>query len=158
MTLAISNRTLLWTVLAIAALALVILAMPSPSGALPDYTSKTGQACGVCHVNPGGGGPQTDKGKAFAAVSDHVANPAGAWAKVSAPAPAPTAAPTAAPAAAPKPAAAPTTAPAAAPKPAATPAQTLPRTGESPSVELLLLGAVVLVAIGWGVRRISLAR
>jgi hypothetical protein len=35
--------------------------------ALPAYAQQTALPCGQCHVNPAGGGPNTDFGKAFAA-------------------------------------------------------------------------------------------
>ncbi len=35
--------------------------------ALPEYTSRTGEPCGTCHVNPGGGGPRTLNGLLWAA-------------------------------------------------------------------------------------------
>jgi hypothetical protein len=37
------------------------------ASALPAYAQQTGLPCGQCHVNPAGGGPNTDFGKAFAA-------------------------------------------------------------------------------------------
>jgi mono/diheme cytochrome c family protein len=40
---------------------------PRPASALPAYAQQTGVACGRCHVNPAGGGPNTAFGKAFAA-------------------------------------------------------------------------------------------
>jgi hypothetical protein len=40
---------------------------PRPANALPAYSQQTGLACGRCHVNPAGGGPNTAFGKAFAA-------------------------------------------------------------------------------------------
>ena len=52
---------------------------PMPAAALPDYSAKTGQACGVCHVNPAGGGPLTLRGQAFAAIPTHTADPLGAF-------------------------------------------------------------------------------
>ncbi len=30
--------------------------------ALPEYSTRTGEPCGACHVNPGGGGPRTLRG------------------------------------------------------------------------------------------------
>lgn len=79
--------------------ALVFSISPGPSAALPDYTTKTGQACGVCHVNPAGGGALTSVGQRFAAVATHASDPAGAFAQISAtPPPSPTQAPTPAPA------------------------------------------------------------
>ncbi|MDO8691209.1 MAG: LPXTG cell wall anchor domain-containing protein [Dehalococcoidia bacterium] len=151
--------------------------------ALPDYTAKTGQACGICHVNPVGAGALTARGTAFAAIATHSSDPAGAFAQsgtaapaataTTAPAPAatPTAAPkpaaTAAPAATTAPAAAATTAPAAtataAPaKPAASPTvaaaatpSSLPKTGgELPLAPLAMGAGVFLSALGLSVRRI----
>ncbi|MBI4301130.1 MAG: Ig-like domain-containing protein [Chloroflexi bacterium] len=55
----------------------------TPSVAMPNYATNTGQACGTCHINPAGGGPRTDMGRAFEAVKTHAVDPAGAWAQVS---------------------------------------------------------------------------
>jgi hypothetical protein len=44
-----------------------VLMTPRPASALPVYAQQTGVACGRCHVNPAGGGPNTAFGKAFAA-------------------------------------------------------------------------------------------
>ena len=38
-----------------------------PAHALPEYTNRTGESCGTCHVNPGGGGPRTLQGLLWAA-------------------------------------------------------------------------------------------
>lgn len=38
-----------------------------PVHALPEYASRTGEACATCHVNPGGGGPRTLRGLLWAA-------------------------------------------------------------------------------------------
>lgn len=35
--------------------------------ALPEYGPRTGEPCGACHVNPGGGGPRTMRGLLWAA-------------------------------------------------------------------------------------------
>ena len=43
------------------------LVAPGTAQATPAYASQTGLACGKCHVNPAGGGPNTAFGKAFAA-------------------------------------------------------------------------------------------
>lgn len=40
---------------------------PRQAQALPAYAQQTGLACGRCHANPLGGGPNTAFGKAFAA-------------------------------------------------------------------------------------------
>ncbi len=48
----------------------VFLAISSSSNsvqALPEYSHRTGEACAVCHVNPGGGGPRTLRGALWAA-------------------------------------------------------------------------------------------
>jgi len=39
----------------------------SPAHALPEFASRTGEACGACHVNPGGGGPRTMAGLMWSA-------------------------------------------------------------------------------------------
>lgn len=44
-----------------------VLIAPRPANALPAYAQQTGLACGRCHVNPKGGGPNTAFGKSFAA-------------------------------------------------------------------------------------------
>lgn len=161
-----TRQRIFTTVLGIAALAVVLL--PASALALPAYAAATGQPCSSCHVNPAGGGALSAKGQAFAAVSTHAANPAGAWSQVNAaPAPAaPAPAPAAAPAAPAAPAAAPVAAPAA---PAAAPAapaaaaatgsapRTLPTTGEAgiPSqlpIALLFLGAS-LAGLGLSLQR-----
>lgn len=57
--------------LTIAGIALsIFLAIASSSNsvkALPEYSRRTGEACAVCHVNPGGGGPRTLRGALWAA-------------------------------------------------------------------------------------------
>jgi Cytochrome C oxidase, cbb3-type, subunit III len=35
--------------------------------ALPEFAQRTGEPCGTCHVNPGGGGPRTLRGLLWAA-------------------------------------------------------------------------------------------
>lgn len=40
---------------------------PVAAQAKPAYAAQTGLPCGKCHVNPAGGGPNTDFGKKFAA-------------------------------------------------------------------------------------------
>lgn len=142
--------------------AIAALARPVPTAALPDYAAKTGQACGVCHVNPAGGGQRTPLGQRFESVPTHTTDPAGAFAQAQAAAqPTPTTAPakptataTAAPAA---PAATPTAAPA---KPAATPTAVptpaaLPTTGGMPIVPAVIGSAALLLSLGWILRRSS---
>lgn len=57
--------------LAIAGIAIfILLAISSTSNsvhALPEYSHRTSEACAVCHVNPGGGGPRTLRGALWAA-------------------------------------------------------------------------------------------
>jgi len=48
-------------------LAIGIVDGGQPVHALPEYTSRTGEACSTCHVNPGGGGPRTLRGLLWAA-------------------------------------------------------------------------------------------
>lgn len=55
------------TSIVFAVLMMVLLAETRPVKALPEYTSLTGESCGVCHVNPGGGGPRTLRGLLWAA-------------------------------------------------------------------------------------------
>ena len=50
--------------------AMAVTVSPHQAQALPAYAAQTGFACGRCHVNPAGGGPNTAFGKAFAA-NDH---------------------------------------------------------------------------------------
>jgi mono/diheme cytochrome c family protein len=38
-----------------------------PVHALPEYTTRSGEPCAACHVNPGGGGPRTLRGLLWAA-------------------------------------------------------------------------------------------
>ncbi len=46
---------------------LVLFSLTQPAKALPEYASLTGESCGSCHVNPGGGGPRTLRGLLWAA-------------------------------------------------------------------------------------------
>ena len=48
-------------------LMIALFVEPRPVKALPEYTSLTGESCGACHVNPGGGGPRTLRGLLWAA-------------------------------------------------------------------------------------------
>ncbi|MBE3037629.1 MAG: cytochrome c [Chloroflexi bacterium] len=58
------------------ALMMVLFAEIPPVKALPEYSSLTGESCGVCHVNPGGGGPRTLRGLLWAARGKPVQLPA----------------------------------------------------------------------------------
>jgi mono/diheme cytochrome c family protein len=57
-------------------LMMVLFAEIRPVEALPEYSSLTGESCGVCHVNPGGGGPRTLRGLLWAARGKPVQVPA----------------------------------------------------------------------------------
>lgn len=65
------TKTFQWLVLgAIAVLVFLvtgILMGEQPAHALPEYAARTGEYCGVCHVNPGGGGPRTLRGVLWSA-------------------------------------------------------------------------------------------
>lgn len=55
-------------IFALACLAVIGLAlgMAHTARALPEYADRTRQSCGVCHVNPGGGGPRNLRGQYWA--------------------------------------------------------------------------------------------
>ena len=161
MTNANSRRVLALMAMAGVVIMLVGLFGATTTSALPDYTSKTGQACGVCHVNPAGGGALTARGTAFAAIATHTSDPAGAFTQSGAAAPAATPTAAAKPAASPTAAAtaAPAASPTAAPKPAATATATatpgaLPRTGGEPIAPMLAGGGAFLAVLGFGLRRL----
>lgn len=77
------KRTLIVMALASLLVLPTALVRPTPGAALSSYASATSQACGVCHVNPSGGGARTALGAAFEAIPSHATDPAGAWAQVS---------------------------------------------------------------------------
>jgi mono/diheme cytochrome c family protein len=60
-------------ILAVAALfygvfvGVAILVGEQPAHALPEYTGRTGESCGTCHVSAGGGGPRTLRGLLWSA-------------------------------------------------------------------------------------------
>lgn len=41
---------------------LLMFAVSSPAGALPEYAARTHEPCATCHISPGGGGPLTLRG------------------------------------------------------------------------------------------------
>jgi mono/diheme cytochrome c family protein len=41
---------------------ILLVGIWTPAQAYPEYTSRTGQQCTTCHVNPAGGGPRTLRG------------------------------------------------------------------------------------------------
>lgn len=65
------QRTLQW--LGLGAIAVFIFLVTGillgeqPAHALPEYAARTGESCGACHVNPGGGGPRTLRGMLWSA-------------------------------------------------------------------------------------------
>lgn len=48
-------------------LGVAILVGEPPAHALPEYTERTGESCGTCHVSAGGGGPRTLSGLLWSA-------------------------------------------------------------------------------------------
>ena len=48
-------------------LAADLMTREQPVHALPEFAERTGEACGACHVNPGGGGPRTMAGLLWSA-------------------------------------------------------------------------------------------
>lgn len=46
---------------------IMIVALPRPASAKPEFAAKTGFQCGQCHVSPGGGGKLKPFGEAFKA-------------------------------------------------------------------------------------------
>ena len=48
-------------------LGVAILVGERPAHALPEYTERTGESCGTCHVSAGGGGPRTLPGLLWSA-------------------------------------------------------------------------------------------
>jgi hypothetical protein len=52
------------------ATALLLALLPvSTAGALPEYSSQTGEPCASCHISPSGGGPRGPRGQAWVASS-----------------------------------------------------------------------------------------
>ncbi len=80
----IKKGAIIAMMLSIALIALVAMTAPDAE-ALPNYTTAIGEACGVCHVNPAGGGTRTALGEAFFQIPTHASDPVGAWAQVTAP-------------------------------------------------------------------------
>jgi len=68
--------TVFLTSLIFVVLLIVLLVETHPVNALPEYATLTGESCGVCHVNPGGGGPRTLRGLLWAARGKPVQLPA----------------------------------------------------------------------------------
>lgn len=66
-----TKSTLLGIGSAVATLALVGVIMGGTAGtavAKPEYSQKTGKACGACHANPAGGGKLTAAGEKYKAA------------------------------------------------------------------------------------------
>jgi mono/diheme cytochrome c family protein len=57
----------IWMLLALCAVLALAALCNSSAFALPEYSTRTGETCAVCHVNPGGGGPRTLRGLLWAA-------------------------------------------------------------------------------------------
>lgn len=43
----------------------VLLLASQPTGALPEYSTQTGEPCASCHISPSGGGLRTPRGQAW---------------------------------------------------------------------------------------------
>jgi mono/diheme cytochrome c family protein len=77
----IDNQSLLIRVAMLFACVIVIVLLMAlfvetlPVKALPEYTTLTGESCGVCHINPGGAGPRTLSGLLWAARGKPVQMP-----------------------------------------------------------------------------------
>lgn len=61
------RRSLLWLGLGVLVGVLLFASRPSVR-ALPEYMTRTGEACATCHVNPAGGGPLTARGSLWIAT------------------------------------------------------------------------------------------
>jgi len=42
-----------------------LLLASQPTGALPEYSTQTGEPCASCHISPSGGGLRTPRGQAW---------------------------------------------------------------------------------------------
>ncbi len=62
----IAVRALEWIGVGVLVGLLILIARPT-AHALPEYAARTGQPCAVCHVNPAGGGPRTERGALWVA-------------------------------------------------------------------------------------------
>ncbi|GAB4539946.1 MAG: hypothetical protein Fur002_05920 [Anaerolineales bacterium] len=65
------QKKLMFGLAALALLGFFVLAFSlfaaEPAHALPEYSTRTGESCATCHVNPGGGGPRTMRGLIWSA-------------------------------------------------------------------------------------------
>ncbi len=43
----------------------LLLSVSQPTGALPEYSTQTGEPCASCHISPSGGGLRTPRGQAW---------------------------------------------------------------------------------------------
>ncbi len=80
-----TSRMITMVLAGAALVGLVGIMRPTTTSAMPAYNEATGQAFGVCHVNPAGGGPRTAIGQAFEAIPTHSSDPLGAWLQMSSP-------------------------------------------------------------------------
>jgi mono/diheme cytochrome c family protein len=60
-------RTIAWIALGVA-VGFLLFAVRPVAHALPEYSTRTGEACAACHVNPAGGGPRTLRGSLWIAA------------------------------------------------------------------------------------------
>ncbi len=44
---------------------ILLLSASQPTGALPEYSTQTGEPCASCHISPSGGGLRTPRGQAW---------------------------------------------------------------------------------------------
>jgi mono/diheme cytochrome c family protein len=64
------KRFLIFSGSLLLATALLLALIPaSTAGALPEYSSQTGEPCASCHISPSGGGPRGPRGQAWVASS-----------------------------------------------------------------------------------------
>lgn len=62
------KRFLIFSGLFLVASTLLLALIPaSTAGALPEYSSQTGEPCASCHISPSGGGPRGPRGQAWVA-------------------------------------------------------------------------------------------
>jgi len=60
-------HTVAWIALGVT-LGVLLFAFRPIAHALPEYTTRTGEPCAACHVNPAGGGPRTTRGSLWIAA------------------------------------------------------------------------------------------
>ena len=60
-------RSVVWIALG-AVVGTLLFAFRPVANALPEYSTRTGESCAACHVNPAGGGPRTVRGSLWIAA------------------------------------------------------------------------------------------